>query len=86
MYTVVPPYSHPLYKHNLYIFTLVLGPVFYIVKCPLYYHKLIKQLRLYSSEGACTLGGEGTLISFTYGACHSTMVYPGVGVLLLGLV
>src|SRR5213082_1835696 len=40
-YTVVPPYSHPLYKHNLYIFTLVLGPVFYIVKCPLYCHKLI---------------------------------------------
>src|SRR5256885_15425218 len=39
--TVVPPYSHPLYKHNLYIFTLVLGPVFYIVKCPLYCHKLI---------------------------------------------
>src|SRR5438067_11700752 len=41
MCTVVPPYSHPLYKHNLYIFTLVLGPVFYIVKCPLYCHKLI---------------------------------------------
>ena len=39
--TVVPLYSYPLYKHNLYIFTLVLGPVFYIVKCPLYCHKLI---------------------------------------------
>src|SRR5438067_8267757 len=39
-YTVVS-HSHPLYKHNLYIFTLVLGPVFYIVKCPLYCHKLI---------------------------------------------
>ena len=39
--TVVPLYSHPLYKHTLYIFTLVLGPVFYIVKCPLYCHKLI---------------------------------------------
>src|SRR4051794_2034880 len=35
------PHSHPLYKHNLYIFTLVLGLVFYIVKCPLYCHKLI---------------------------------------------
>ena|SRR2546426_12326930 len=39
--TVVPLYSHPLYKHTFYIFTLVLGPVFYIVKCPLYCHKLI---------------------------------------------
>src|SRR5437016_1606037 len=39
--TVDPLYSHPLYKHSLFLVTPLLGPDFLYNKIPLYSHKVM---------------------------------------------